>query len=87
MALEQTSEEVLSSPTIGALPKETTAHLRSMLLRADLVKFAKYEPQKEEHDASFVSAKAFVEATVELEAGVDLGEAAPSHSQKPEVHS
>ena len=65
MALEQTSDEVLASATILALPKETTAHLRSMLIRADLVKFAKFDPPKEEHEASIASAKAFVESTVE----------------------
>ncbi len=67
MALEQTSDEVLSSSTIAELPKETTAHLRTMLVRADLVKFAKFEPPKEEHDASIASAKTFVESTIERE--------------------
>jgi hypothetical protein len=65
-ALEQTSDEILEAGAIRALPPETGAHLRGMLVRADLVKFAKYQPQRDEHDASLVSAKAFVAETTAL---------------------
>ena len=62
-ALEQTSEEILEAGAVRALPTEPAAHLRTMLVRADLVKFAKYQPAREEHDASLASAKSFVAQT------------------------
>lgn len=67
MALEQTSDEILSAGPIASLPKESSSALRTMLVRADLVKFAKYLPPAEEHDASLASAKAFVESTIARE--------------------
>ena len=63
-ALEQTSDEVLSADAIRALAPEATDHLRAMLLRADLVKFAKHQPMRDEHEASLASAKLFVERTM-----------------------
>jgi hypothetical protein len=62
-ALEQTSDEILDAGAIRALPAEPASHLRSILVRADLVKFAKFQPAREEHDASLASAKAFVGQT------------------------
>jgi hypothetical protein len=62
-ALEQTSDEILEAGAIRALPAETTGHLRGMLLRADLVKFAKYQPERDEHEKSLASAHAFVAQT------------------------
>lgn len=64
-ALEQTSEEILAADAMKILPGETASHLKTMLVRADLVKFAKFQPEREEHDASLASAKAFVDATAD----------------------
>ncbi len=65
MALEQTSEEILASGPISLLSEDLRAHLRNMFTRADLVKFAKYQPVPEENEKTFSSAMNFVQSTVE----------------------
>lgn len=65
MALEQTSEEILSSDQISALGTEPRSDLKTMLVRADLVKFAKFQPTPQENEASYASAVSFVQSTIE----------------------
>ena len=59
----------LPSPGTGIpggdeIPREHQRLLRDFLQRADLVKFAKYTPGREEIEESFESAKRFIEATL-----------------------
>jgi len=61
--MEMTSEEILSSPAIGALPREVRDRLRDLLLRADLVKFAKHRPADGENASGVPVARSFVEQT------------------------
>jgi hypothetical protein len=62
-ALESTSDEVLASDPIKALPAGHPDMLKEILTRADLVKFAKFQPAQEEHEKSLRLAISFVEST------------------------
>ena len=62
-AMEMTSDEILSSPAVASLPKEIKNSLREVLLRADLVKFAKSQPLPQEHESSLITSRSFVETT------------------------
>jgi hypothetical protein len=61
-ALELTSDEVLGSPPIKLLSNDVRELLKEILTRADLVKFAKFQPLPEEHEKSLSLAIAFVES-------------------------
>ncbi len=63
LAMEMTSEEILASDVVRQLPREDVSLLREVLLRADLVKFAKYQPVQAEHEAAMAGAVSFVEHT------------------------
>ena len=63
IAMEMTSDEILSAGAITTLPKETSVRLKNLLLRADLVKFAKYQPVPQDHEVSMTDAISFVETT------------------------
>ena len=63
-ALEQTSAEIAASLTNHAgCPAGSLAELISLLVLADMVKFAKAKPLATENDASFTHAVEFVRAT------------------------
>lgn len=62
-ALELTSDEVLSHPLIQRLDNGFLSSLRTLLVRADFVKFAKYIPEPAENEESLTLAYSFVEAT------------------------
>ena len=62
-ALELTSDEILSSGPIRLLTKDAREPLKEILTRADLVKFAKYQPLPEEHETSLKLADGFVVST------------------------
>ncbi len=62
-ALESTSGEILGSSPIRSLPGDEREALRELLTRADLVKFAKFQPVPEEHERSLRLAVSFVEST------------------------
>ncbi len=62
-ALEMTTDEILDSRAILDLPNDVRKMLDEVLLRADLVKFAKFLPMPEENVASLGSSRSFVEAT------------------------
>jgi hypothetical protein len=78
IAMEMTSDEILGSRAIRGLDKPVTGKLREMLVRADLVKFAKYQPAPKEHEESLAHAFAFVEETtrpaVQNDVAVPAGE-------------
>jgi hypothetical protein len=63
IAMEMTSDEILSASAIAALSKDRMTKLKDLLLRADLVKFAKYQPVQQDHETSMSEAVSFVETT------------------------
>jgi oxygen tolerance protein BatD len=67
-AMEMTTDAILSACEIKALNQRNTDALQDLLERADLVKFAKYQPLPDEHEASMKGAFSFVESTMSSEA-------------------
>lgn len=67
-AMEMTTDLILSSSEIKALNQRNKNQLQELLERADLVKFAKYQPLADEHEASMKNAFSFVESTMSPEA-------------------
>jgi len=66
-APEMTTEEFLMSlGSSGSLSAEEKARLREFLGSCDLVKFAKYAPDKDETDAVFNTAHKFIEETKDV---------------------
>jgi hypothetical protein len=63
LAMEMITDEILSSAVIASLEAPVRAKLQEMLVLADLVKFAKFQPGPEEHERSLRSAFTVVEAT------------------------
>ena len=63
MALEMITDEILGSGEIKALPKDVQEKLKEILVRSDLVKFAKFQPFPEENERSLSLAVSFVEST------------------------
>ena len=63
IAMEMTSDEILSSKPVQSLPKENVSGLMDLLLRADLVKFAKYQPSPQDNETGMQQAVSFVEHT------------------------
>lgn len=62
-AMEMTTEEILTVAALRMFPAKVRDNLVEILYRADLVKFAKFQPLPEEHESSFDAALAFVEST------------------------
>lgn len=62
-AMESTSDETLGFVPIRSLPGSEHDTLRGILIRSDLVKFAKFIPPEVEHESSMTGAVAFVERT------------------------
>jgi hypothetical protein len=67
-AMEMTTDAILSACEIKALNQRNTDELQELLERADLVKFAKFQPLANEHEASMKNAVSFVESTISQEA-------------------
>jgi len=63
MALESTSDEILDADAIRSLESGPKDLLRDVLIRADLVKFAKFQPVPQENESSLVSSRSFIEET------------------------
>jgi hypothetical protein len=63
MAMEMITDEILSAAPIDGLENELKRKLRQILVLADLVKFAKFQPLPEENERSLHAAAAFVEST------------------------
>ena len=63
MAMELTTDEILSAWQIGDLERDPKEELKEILIRADLVKFAKFQPLAEENESSMALAVSFVETT------------------------
>ncbi|TLY28907.1 MAG: hypothetical protein E6K56_09215 [Ignavibacteria bacterium] len=83
-ALELTSDEILSAAPIRLL-NNTREALKEILTRADLVKFAKYQPLPEEHETSLRLATGFVESSrVREGAPARAQEVPPATQETPE---
>ena len=63
MAMELTTDEILSAREVGNLERDAKEELKEILIRADLVKFAKSQPLAEENELSMARAVLFVEKT------------------------
>ena len=74
LAMESTTDEILSAGAIKALPPETSGTLSTVLVRADLVKFAKFQLRPGENEASIPLAVSFVRSTVVAEAAAKESE-------------
>ena len=74
-AMEQTSAELMHSLKDKQLDKPLMQELHSLLTLADLVKFAKYEPQAAENEEILPHAIKFVQATM-IEEAPEAAEAA-----------
>ncbi len=77
IAMELTSEEILAAAPVARLENGNRSMLRELLLRADLVKFAKYQPSEHEHEAAMTTAVTFVTNTSRQAAETDAAEVAP----------
>ncbi len=75
-----------ASPDGREFPPEQQRLLREFLQRADLVKFAKHVPGKEEIEGSFESAKRFIEETFAASATRAGGAGAPAPEREEAVH-
>lgn len=76
-AMEMTSDEILASVRSLAeeeLPKKAAMDLTAILRDADLVKFAKAEPDAEQNENDYTKAYYFVEETKQQEAEPSEGE-------------
>jgi BatD DUF11 like domain len=67
-AMEMTTDLILSANEIQALSQRNKSELQELLERADLVKFAKFQPLANEHETSMKNAVSFVESTMSQEA-------------------
>ncbi|MDZ4203691.1 MAG: hypothetical protein U1C46_02620 [Bacteroidales bacterium] len=63
-ALEMTTHEILDDATQANISTNTQGKLENILLRADLVKFAKSQPLPDEHEKSFAETIDFVKDTI-----------------------
>lgn len=66
-AMEMTSDEIIAAMRTIELPKKCEMDLQSLLRLADLVKFAKAEPEGEENERHYLSSYYFVEETKLIE--------------------
>lgn len=78
MALEETSQEILSALRNLKLTPRVVERMEGILLRADLVKFAKHRPEMNEHDETMIAAREFVDRT----RPVTLSPAVPAPERK-----
>lgn len=74
MAVEMTSDEIISAFSQEIINQELKGKLSSILKLADLVKFAKLNPLPLEHDQSLINAVEFVDATKPLVNGITENE-------------
>jgi len=82
-ALESTTDEIMEELVeLQIHQKSSYINLRDVLKMADLVKFAKYEPDQEENQMSFYNSRLFVEQTKEMVVEKKTGEA--PESENPE---
>lgn len=63
-AHEQTTNEILQNLRFADMPEDASLRLRHVLKLADMVKFAKEQPEENDNKRSFDFAKEFVELTI-----------------------
>ena len=64
MALEKTTEEIITSFRSLDIPDDSKLKLKQILTLADIVKFAKINPMPDENELSFSNALDFVNSTI-----------------------
>jgi hypothetical protein len=63
-AMEMTTDEILQLNKISNLPEAARQPLKSLLLLADLVKFAKWVPVSAENESALIHARMFIDHTM-----------------------
>ena len=63
MAMEMTTDEIMESHQVKGLTREVKDPLNELLVRADFVKFAKFQPTPQENEKGIAMAQMFVEQT------------------------
>lgn len=66
-AMEMTSDEIIASMREVELPEKARMDLTSVLMDADLVKFAKFTPEAEQNESDYTKVYYFVEETKPVE--------------------
>ncbi len=88
IAMEMTTYDIMFSLKVKISEKEELKRLEHILTRADMVKFAKYNPLPDEHDTSLKNAVVFVENTKQVKATEEkveaIHESEPSEEPKTE---
>ncbi len=77
LSMEMTTDEILSSTPVVELPQDSRIKLQEILVRADLVKFAKMQPLAQENETSLSLSISFVQLTSQQHSEVirkDIGE-------------
>ncbi|MDR2979102.1 MAG: hypothetical protein LBV02_01470 [Bacteroidales bacterium] len=64
-AMEMVSNDILEEIQVKNIPPEAYKILHNLLITADLVKFAKWDPIPDDHSRCFTNAKQFVELTAD----------------------
>lgn len=66
-AMEMTSDEIIAAMREVELPEKARMDLTSVLMDADLVKFAKFTPEAEQNESDYMKVYYFVEETKPVE--------------------
>lgn len=83
-ALESTTDEIMAEADSLSISTKMKGHLRELLQRADLAKFARYQPEPQDNLAGMEFAREFVKET-RPKPPVAQAEAAPGGSAAPDV--
>ena len=73
-AMEMTSDEIITAMRQEELPEKARMDLTSVLMDADLVKFAKFTPEAEQNESDYTKVYYFVEETKPIEVNPEAEE-------------
>ncbi|MBQ5653382.1 MAG: hypothetical protein IIV28_01130 [Alistipes sp.] len=73
-AMEMTSDEIITAMRQEELPEKARMDLTSVLMDADLVKFAKFTPEAEQNESDYTKVYYFVEETKPVEVNPEAEE-------------
>lgn len=73
-AMEMTSDEIITAMRNEELPEKARMDLTSVLMDADLVKFAKFTPEAEQNESDYTKVYYFVEETKPVEVNPEAEE-------------
>jgi hypothetical protein len=83
IAMEMTTGEILEGLKHAPLTPDASSKLQDVLVRADFVKFARYQPDEKEHAASMEEAVSFVESTWKAPATAQTSSVESGTAEKP----